>query len=136
MFELGDFDRLPSFGGSDERTEHRSKTALSPNAFGMILRRRRSSTKRRSSKFVVRIARRCVTGRSLVGDTGFEVVLEAGDRTLLAFYDFPAEHWRHLRTTNPIESAFATVRHRTTRSKGCLSNKTALTMVFKLAQAA
>ena len=56
--------------------------------------------------------------------------------TLLAFYDFPAEHWRHLRTTNPIESAFATVRHRTTRSKGCLSNKTALTMIFKLAQAA
>jgi transposase-like protein len=56
--------------------------------------------------------------------------------TLLAFYDFPAEHWRHLRITNPIESAFATVQHRTTRSKGCLSNKTALTMIFKLAQAA
>ena len=56
--------------------------------------------------------------------------------TLLAFYDFPAEHWKHLRTTNPIESAFATVRHRTTRSKGCLSNKTALAMIFKLAQAA
>jgi putative transposase len=55
---------------------------------------------------------------------------------LLAFYDFPAEYWKHLRTTNPIESAFATVRHRTTRSKGCLSNKTALTMIFKLAQAA
>jgi len=55
---------------------------------------------------------------------------------LLAFYDFPAEHWKHLRTTNPIESAFATVRHRTTRSKGCLSNKTALAMIFKLAQAA
>jgi len=55
---------------------------------------------------------------------------------LLAFYDFPAEHWKHLRTTNPIESTFATVRHRTTRSKGCLSNKTALAMVFKLAQSA
>ena len=55
---------------------------------------------------------------------------------LLAFYDFPAEHWKHLRTTNPIESAFATVRHRTKRSKGCLSNKTALAMTFKLAQAA
>jgi hypothetical protein len=52
---------------------------------------------------------------------------------LLAFYDFPAEHWKHLRTTNPIESTFATVRHRTVRSKGCLSNKTALAMVFKLA---
>ena len=45
---------------------------------------------------------------------------------LLAFYDFPAEHWKHLRTTNPIESTFATVRHGTIRSKGCLSNKTAL----------
>ena len=52
--------------------------------------------------------------------------------TLLAFYDFPAEHWKHLRTTNPIESTFATVRHRTIRSKGCLSNRTALAMVFKL----
>jgi putative transposase len=61
----------------------------------------------------------------------------AKDRdALLAFYDFPAEHWKHLRTTNPIESAFATVRHRTTRSNGCLSNKTALAMIFKLAQAA
>jgi transposase-like protein len=56
--------------------------------------------------------------------------------TLLAFYDFPAEHWKHLRTTNPIESTFATVRHRTTRSKGCLSNKTALAMVFKLVEGA
>jgi transposase-like protein len=55
---------------------------------------------------------------------------------LLAFYDFPAEHWKHLRTTNPIESTFATVRHRTVRAKGCLSNSTALAMIFKLAQAA
>jgi putative transposase len=55
---------------------------------------------------------------------------------LLAFYDFPAEHWKHLRTTNPIESTFATVRHRTIRSKGCLSNRTALAMVFKLVEAA
>ena len=55
---------------------------------------------------------------------------------LLAFYDFPAEHWKHLRTTNPIESSFATVRHRTARSKGCLSNKTALAMIFKLAEGA
>ncbi|MGH6962219.1 MAG: IS256 family transposase [Dongiaceae bacterium] len=61
----------------------------------------------------------------------------AKDReALLAFYDFPAEHWKHLRTSNPIESSFATVRHRTVRSKGCLSNKTALAMIFKLAQAA
>ncbi len=55
---------------------------------------------------------------------------------LLAFYDFPAEHWKHLRTTNPIESTFAFVRHRTVRSKGCLSNRTALAMIFKLAEAA
>lgn len=61
----------------------------------------------------------------------------AKDRdTLLAFYDFPAEHWKHLRTTNPIESTFATVRHRTIRAKGCLSNKTALAMVFKLVEGA
>src|SRR5437763_2611687 len=61
----------------------------------------------------------------------------AKDRqALLAFYDFPAEHWKHLRTSNPIESTFATVRHRTIRSKGCLSNKTALAMVFKLVDAA
>jgi putative transposase len=53
---------------------------------------------------------------------------------LLVFYDFPAEHWKHLRTTNVIESSFATVRHRTVRSKGCLSNKTALAMIFKLAR--
>lgn len=55
---------------------------------------------------------------------------------LLTFYDFPAEHWKHLRTSNPIESSFATVRHRTMRSKGCLSNKTALAMIYKLAEAA
>src|SRR5689334_24862375 len=55
---------------------------------------------------------------------------------LLAFYDFPAEHWKHLRTTNPIESTFATIRHRTVRAKGCLSNKTALALIFKLAEAA
>ena len=46
--------------------------------------------------------------------------------SLLAFYDFPAEHWQHVRTTNPIESTFATVRHRTTRSRNCLSRSTFL----------
>ena len=55
---------------------------------------------------------------------------------LLAFYDFPAEHWDHLRTTNPIESVFATVRHRTVRTKGALSPTTARLMVFKLVMAA
>ena len=51
---------------------------------------------------------------------------------LLAFYDFPAEQWTHIRTTNPIESTFATVRHRTKRSKGCLSMATMELMVFKV----
>jgi putative transposase len=55
---------------------------------------------------------------------------------MLRFYDFPAEHWRHIRSTNVIESTFATVRLRTYKTKGCLSRKTALTMVFKLIEAA
>lgn len=55
---------------------------------------------------------------------------------LLAFYDFPAEHWLHLRTTNPIESTFATVRHRQRRTKGNGSRAACLAMVFKLVQAA
>ena len=55
---------------------------------------------------------------------------------LLAFYDFPAEHWIHLRTTNPIESTFATVRLRTKRTKGCGSRIACLTMVYKLMQSA
>ncbi|WP_287278069.1 transposase [Mesorhizobium sp.] len=54
----------------------------------------------------------------------------------LALYDFPAQHWDHLRTSNPIESVFATVRYRTVRSKGSLSSKTAQLMVFKLLAAA
>jgi transposase-like protein len=61
----------------------------------------------------------------------------AKDReVLLAFYDFPAEHWRHIRTTNPIESTFATVRLRTYKTKGCGSRTACLTMVFKLVQSA
>jgi putative transposase len=55
---------------------------------------------------------------------------------LLAFYDLPAEHWDHLRSSNPIESVFATVRHRTVRTKGALSQETAKLMVFKLVMAA
>jgi putative transposase len=55
---------------------------------------------------------------------------------LLSFYDFPAEHWQHLRTTNPIESTFATVRLRTAKTKGCGSRQACLTMVFKLCQSA
>jgi len=55
---------------------------------------------------------------------------------LLAFYAFPAEHWGHIRTTNPIESTFATVRLRTDKTRGCLSRVTMLAMVFKLYQSA
>lgn len=55
---------------------------------------------------------------------------------LLTFYDFPAEHWMHIRTTNPIESTFATVRLRTNRTKGCGSRMATLTMTFKLTQSA
>ena len=61
----------------------------------------------------------------------------AKDReALLAFYDFPAEHWKHVRSTNPVESTFATVRLRTAKTKGCLSRATALAMVYKLARSA
>jgi putative transposase len=62
--------------------------------------------------------------------------LRKDQRALLAFYDWPAEHWIHLRTTNPIESVFATVRHRTVRTKGSLSPATTRLMVFKLVMAA
>ena len=61
----------------------------------------------------------------------------AKDRdALLTFYDFPAEHWVHLRTTNPIESTFATIRHRTDQTKGCVSRESMLAMMFKLGMAA
>ena len=55
---------------------------------------------------------------------------------LLTFYDFPAEHWRHIRTTNPIESTFSTVRLRTAKVRSCFSSKTVVTMAFKLCQCA
>jgi len=55
---------------------------------------------------------------------------------LLAFYDFPAEHWRHLRTTNPIESSFATVKLRTRVTKGAGSKAAALAMAYKLLDSA
>jgi transposase-like protein len=62
--------------------------------------------------------------------------LEKDREALLAFYDFPAEHWVHIRTTNPIESTFSTVRLRTDKTRGCLSRETTLTMVFKLFESA
>lgn len=62
--------------------------------------------------------------------------LEKDRDSLLAYYDFPAEHWQHLRTTNPIESTFATVRHRTTRTRNCVSRATFLGLAFKLVEEA
>ena len=58
--------------------------------------------------------------------------LEKDHEQMLAFYDFPAEHWVHIRTSNPIESTFATVRLRTAKTRGCVSRTTILTMVFRL----
>ena len=57
-------------------------------------------------------------------------------QSLMTFYDFPAVHWQQLRTTNPIESTFATIRHRTTRMKGCVTRDSLLHMMFKLGQCA
>jgi putative transposase len=62
--------------------------------------------------------------------------LEKDRDALLTFYDFPAEHWKHIRTTNPIESAFSTVRLRTAKVRSCFSSKTVVTMGFKLCQSA
>lgn len=62
--------------------------------------------------------------------------IEKDKDVLFTFYDFPAEHWRHIRTTNPIESTFATVRHRSRQTKGCGSRSATLAMVFKLAREA
>jgi transposase-like protein len=59
--------------------------------------------------------------------------LRKDQEVLFTFYQFPAHHWRHLRTTNPIESTFGTVRHRTRQTKGCGSRQATLSMVFKLA---
>ncbi len=55
---------------------------------------------------------------------------------MLAFYDFPAPHWQHIRTSNPIESTFATVRLRTAKTRGCVSRQSILSMVYKLGQSA
>ena len=62
--------------------------------------------------------------------------LQKDEEVLFTFYDFPAAHWAHIRTTNPIESTYATVRHRTKRTKGCGSRTATLTMVWKLAMEA
>ncbi len=64
------------------------------------------------------------------------LTLQKDREELLAFYDFPAQHWQSLRNTNPIESTFGTIRHRTKRSKGCLTRNGKLHMIFKLAECA
>ncbi len=60
--------------------------------------------------------------------------LKKDQENLFSFYNFPAKHWQHIRTTNPIESTFATIRHRTNQTKGCGSRKATLSMVYKLAE--
>ena len=64
------------------------------------------------------------------------ICLQKDREELMAFYDFPAQHWQSIRTSNPIESTFATIRHRTKRSKGCLTRDGMLHMMFKLGQCA
>ena len=94
---------------------------------GSDRRRRRHRRRRRASYFLAKYQAKYdkVTG-----------CLAKDRETLLAFYDVPAEHWKHVRTANPIESTFATVRLRTDKTKGCLSRETALAMVFKLTKSA
>ena len=62
--------------------------------------------------------------------------LEKDKEQMLAFYNFPAIHWQHIRTSNPIESTFATVRLRTAKTRGCIARHTILAMVYKLGQSA
>jgi putative transposase len=62
--------------------------------------------------------------------------LEKDRDVLLKFYDYPAEHWRHIRTSNPIESTFATVKLRTAKVRGCFSSNSVLSMAFKLCKSA
>ena len=64
------------------------------------------------------------------------ICLQKDRDEMMAFYDFPAQHWQSIRTSNPIESTFGTIRHRTKRSKGCLSRDGMLHMMFKLGQCA
>ena len=76
-------------------------------------------------------------GRPLDGGVPKATECLAKDRAaLLAFYDFPAEHWIHIRSSNVIESSFATIRHRTDRTKGCLTRDGMLAMIYKLGQSA
>ena len=75
-----------------------------------------------------------LTGNRSLGAHGIE--RDESYAHLLTFFDFPAEHWAHLRTTNPIESTFATVRLRTDQTRSCVSKDTILALVFKLVESA
>ena len=75
--------------------------------------------------------------RTLRGQVPKATACLARDREqLLACYEFPAAHWTHLRTTNVIESAFATIRHRSSRTKGCVTRRTMLSMIYKMGMSA
>ena len=85
---------------------------------------------------ITRARPKCGIGAPLTKYDKAAACLTKDREALLAFYDFPAEHWKHIRTSNPIESTFATVRHQTTRAKGCLSHETVVIVVFKMIQTA
>ena len=104
---------------------------------------------RRQQRFPIRSPSFCAVARA-AAERAFDHWIEryedkypkataclARDREeLLAFYNFPAAHWTHLRTTNVIESAFATIRHRSSRAKGCVTRQTMLSMIHKMGMSA
>ncbi len=105
--------------------------SVQPDAKGLLLDMYQSPTKEAAHKVYERFL-------SLYQDR-YEKACECLTKdfeVLFTFYDFPAKHWIHLRTTNPIESTFATVRHRTRQTKGCGSVKATMAMVYKLAMEA
>jgi putative transposase len=105
--------------------------SVQPNAKTMIHEMYQSPTKERALKTYTEFL-----GLYSVKYPGACKCLEKDKDQLFTFYDFPADHWAHIRTTNPIESAFATVRHRTRQTKGCGSRMATVTMVYKLAKVA
>lgn len=105
--------------------------SVQPNAKGLIHEMYQSPTKERALKTYENFLKLYAAKYP-----GACKCLEKDKEQLFNFYDFPAEHWVHIRTTNPIESTFATVRHRTRQTKGCGSRMATLTMVYKLAKVA
>lgn len=101
--------------------------SVQPNAKRMIHEMYLSPTKEKALKAYDEFL-----GHYSAKYSGATKCLEKDKEQLFSFYDFPAEHWQHIRTTNPIESTFATVRHRSRQTKGCGSRIATLTMVYKL----